>query len=470
MNESNWKKLFQSKKMVDSLTTKRVENYFDNIPSFKGDIGQSVISESRKLLSKQNPIQSARATQFDLSSDEIQAIVQRSQKGFQIIDIQPNALTRDQNFCVLPDERIIEIIGAQNEGNGAGATVDGQASTYSMVPYWRTVQLPITGNFLKIEFLPTIIQGTDTYYAPANNVQNAYYDAQNADATAQVDIAHRYAGSRVILLNFEDTTQKPILVDDGQIFKGYFTNVILTFKQLSPRIRVTVGFNTEIVTSRNNAPRNLHMWGTSGILDKNVFNPISFCITDRDVSGASSGLGIAISYGQTITKPLLQAYNNTYSGTNKYADGVSIVWISKWAFACFSQISPGSITGSASLEGELFIYDNNTSTYIKRLGTKIFEFGSDLNAGNNTLRDDSCFIEPIRVVLKPNQEIRAKFTYVNGFGAPPTPLIKFSLLGYSLGKLNGSGGTGLVTPFILDCKLTDNPYNSDLDYRFQPRT
>lgn len=441
---------------------------------YKGNSGVSPIADSRKVLSQS--VKPLGKTQFDLDTDQANAIIQRAQKGFQIIDIQPNALTRTENFCVLKDEQIIEIIGSQNEGASAGATVDSLTSNYSMVPYWRSVQLPIVGTYLKIEFLPTIFQGLDSFYAPANNIQNAYYDAQNCDSTFQMQDAHRYAGSRMILLNFEDISSKPILVEDGQEFFTPFTNIILTFKQLSPRIRITVGFNTSLRTSKDVSPKNLHMWGTSGLLDKNILNPSSFCITDRDIDAYSNGKGITVTaLDPVVTKTLISAYNNTYTGTNKMPDGVSVFWLTNFKMSIYPiGFAPGA-PEIRNLESELFIYDNNTTSLIKRVASKnstlILPYVGATTYYTVIKNDDSELGEPIRVVLKPNQELRIRVSLNNNYiGTSDTTYVKFSVSGYSLGRLVGSDAFGLVTPFNLNLKLTDNPYNSDFDYQYQPRT
>lgn len=482
MDKKTWEKLIQSQKLIDAEIEKekrRGGGFWTEIPSntFPGNRGYSPISVSRELLAKQNPIQSPKATQFDLSSDEIQGIIQKSQKGFQIIDIQPNVLSRTENFCVLTDDRLIELIGSQNEGAGSGATVDNQTSTYSTAPYWRSVQLPLQGNYLKIEYLPTIAQGVDCYYAPANNIQNAYYDAQNCDSTFQIQDAHRYAGSRMVLLNFEDVNQKPIIVEDGQEFFGYFTNVILTFKQLSPRIRVTVGFNTSIRNSKDNKPTNLHLWGTSGILDKNQLNPIPFCISEKDISSYSDGNGIEVQNGVTnpVEENLIWTNNNSYSGSNKYPNGVGVFWITDLDFSVW-QSNP-SITDSTVeyWDLELFIYDIGSASLIKRLACRTCGISQWYNAGFgsigvNYIKDNVSIKEPIRVVLKPNQALRMRLTSAFLNGGSTIRRGKFSMSGYSIGRLIGAGASGLNTPFNLNLKLTDNPYNSDFDYQYQPRT
>lgn len=406
-------------------------------------------------------------SQFDLSSDEIQSIIQTSQKGFRVIDINPNLLTREQNFCVYNQGDLNLFLGSEMTGVAAGYNqVDGNnTGNFTTAAYWRTVELPVQGNFLKIEYLPTRLNTSDYVYQPANSLITPYYDAQNCSSAFQPYLGHKYASDRMILLDFEETTTNPLIVKSGTCFRGYFTRLFLTIKQLSPRIRITVGFNSEIREDFEK-PRNLHLWNGHGLLENSYINPVPFCLSDRDDTTYTSGNGVPVAVGTDYEKNLITA---------QYADGVSkdggiaIGWITGFTFLPFWSTVLGGSSVQNCFDAELFIYDNGTTTNVKRLASQSC-FLNKIDPAMTMQSGHSGYTlsEPIRFTLKPNQSLRIRLSLCFG-SVTISPRIKFGVQGYMLGGIRGSGGLNNAFPFINDFMLTENPYPLDFDYLSSPR-
>lgn len=414
-------------------------------------------------------MESSLPKQHELEADQIEAIKQTNSKGFKIIDIDPNQLDRPTFAPPYSQELFYRMFGYEfsYEGNMArvdntGAVTPGQTSN----AYWRTVELDIPGNFLKIEFLPSrMAEGfplfagdmEDTFTATGGvtniNVQNNTWGSKSPNSTGS---------KRNVMLDFENPTETPILVRDGDCYQTYFSKVLITFKQMNVRIRITIGTNSQI-RSNYEKPTNLSLWSGEGFTRANQIHPTPFSITDHQVNN-SSYTGITV--GGSIVETALFMVDRTQAFTNNVGVGVlmvtgfsGLIWraVNDFDGVYDFELMIGTVNGVGTVTG----LDKRVAGF-----TCNFWRGS-AGFGSSQLSSALSFPEPIRVCLKSGQALilrivplfRSNTIDVNA---------KFECKGYCFGSLAGTGFGGDVVPFTLGAVFRDHPYPNDNDIRFYP--
>ena len=188
---------------------------------------------------------------YQLEAERLNAIQQQSSKGFQIIDINPGLLLSTENPLTLPYEFIFD---------GTNFLPD---QNMNFVKNFRSVNIPIAGNFLKIEYIFEINTGANISYSPIEAVGDptrlvpqaqVKYSEAFGTSLGEMDLItdqeyytlDNFARNKV-WLDFGPSTGKPHLIPtSGRIFKTYFNEVNVSLNIGAPKIRVTIGFNSEV--------------------------------------------------------------------------------------------------------------------------------------------------------------------------------------------------------------------------------
>lgn len=439
--------------------------------------------EIKKLSGASGKIEPPGKTDAALEAEKIIEIQRQNSKGFQVFDITPANVERMENFCVYDSDTILSIVGTQNTPLGSNSGViyydnpdvvfNPGGSEIMPQPYWRSVFIPITGTFLKVEYLhsqndlyagvtlPTRLeQRIENLSDPQNTNENTLYADEYFAANA-------FSSNKTILLDFTSTSQNPIQAKHGDVFKSYFDGVYITFKQNSPKIRITIGFNSEI-TSHDDRNKSLHMWDGEGLTNNSRINPVPFCITDRDVvSGNPFGLNISLSAGVQTVDCLIANPGEirTIFGTNYLPNGSAYLWINDFKTSIYStnemtygydvEIVYGLLGTTAS--GYVTGYSADrvlAKTFIQRSSVSGFAFYDGTNQN---------FSEPVRVSIRQGYGVFIRFTcvYVQ-ISVPGIPVFgKYSLNGYSMGGLYGSQAS--FNPFFVKRTYQDSIYPHDFD-------
>lgn len=420
-------------------------------------------------------------TSFKLESEKLEAIKQQSSKGFQVIDITPANVTREEAFCAYPGDVINQIIGVCPVSNinlvGSGDLfyddADGvfTSGTPVPVPYWRSVYLPIVGNFLKIEYLPSRI-GVDTDdIATSANDEGRIQDSSTPQDTNEPSFydfylpnspgyyhANKISSDRMILIDFNEPSTRPLIAKHGERFKNYFSGVWITFKANSPRIRVTIGFNSEISTV-DDRPKNLHLWRGHGVMNDSFVNPVPFSVSDFEADSSLSGLQM-----NSLIKEVC-LFANPIANAKWEQNGLSLLWLTGGSLNWLqnTDTTPDARMINVSLYvKKLGVAPNFTtgSVKLKRLMTRSICFTKNMTFSGT---GDLVIPEPIRIALRPDTGIFLRA--VISFGVDnPALFLKYSFDGYSLGPMQSyqpqlrNGG-----PQVPRYKLGENPYPIDLD-------
>lgn len=465
MDLSQWKKLFASTQQATGFTPAQIRK----------NSGQPMMPERIE------------ENAYELEAKKLEAIKQQSSKGFQIFDINPNNIEREDAFCAYPPDVMTTMIGTEsvNSISAAGAGdlyYDNSTGVFSngapvILPYWRSIYIPVAGNFLKVEYLPARI-GTDTgdfntnknsnqriqnSTEPQNTTEKDFYDFYAPFSPTYFN-ANKVASDRIIFLDFNEPTDKPIIIKHGERVKNYFNGVWLTFKQDSPRIRVTIGFNSEISTV-DDRPQNLHLWRGHGLMNDSFINPVPFCISNFEV---------ADTFGLQTTGPVIEhcIFANPTARSTWEQNGLSVFWITN--FLCdYLFASTDNL-----VSGVRFIL------YVKSLGTVASKFVTG-SVKIKKLLDRTVikqsqpgsvgmpnFIgEPLRVTLRRETGLFLRIIPQYGSGSSAQWTNYFTLEGYSMGPIQNyllSAESVPRNPFVTRYKLGENPYPIDLDDLYSP--
>jgi hypothetical protein len=433
-------------------------------------------AQIRKNSGQSLKVQSEDSEAFKLKAAEIIAIQQLNQKGLQVVDINTQVIERMENFCVYDGNLIQNLVGSENIMNVVQAPpnlvydfADPTALSVSagvVSPYWRSIYVPYTGNFLKVEYLNSriavdnsnlsaIVQGISDFSEPQDTSELGSFSSPSTYFAA-----NKLSSDRIIFLDFNNPTGNPIIAKHGDKFETYFSGFWLTFKQNSPRIRVTVGYNSK-TDSESVPPENLSLWNGYGLRNNSTINPIPFCITDCDIPNETGPALRTTGWPITATTTEYCLIANPAAVANWEVNGVSI---------CFINNFNASVLSTAATATNHFVV---AELYVKTLGTAVTNYltGSTkikrilsipmVMSAANYFSQGLDLAETLRVTLRKNTGLFIRVTRT----AAEDNILKFDLSGYSMGPLFY---TRLVSntqqaPFKPRYKYTENPYPIDLD-------
>lgn len=412
------------------------------------------------------------AVSHQLSADEIDAIRQSQSKGFQVIDIDPNALDKENYFCCYDDSTLSQIVGVPVNGYGIvpAVAVDSTSAPNpagSPRPYWRTVEFSNPGTFLMVKFLPVrALPGRTSSTSPDENPYAG--EPQNTDMSDASDqffgnVGHT-AGGRTVLIDFEKPSKSPLLASDGTCFKSFFSSFFVTFKQMNVRIRLIVGYNSEI-SETEKKEETLHMFGGQGLTKGSPVHPVNFCFTDHDLTpGTFEGINPpnALTYGLLLWCP--PRFNNSVAPA-----GLGLVYLT--GLTCHGYLRSGiPTTVPDGFEFEVLQVKLdallNVVSVIKKFTSTVAHFQFP---GGGPMMSEQNFTAPIRVNLRPFEGLAIR-TIPLHVSDGVDRRIKFSLRGYGFGSFIGTPSTvPAVAPFQINYFFKENPFPQDVDTVDLPR-
>lgn len=380
---------------------------------------------------------------FELDNERLFAIQQKRTRPLQVIDINPGLLDPIANAFSLPFESIFD--GANFIPNQNG----------SLSANWRTVNIPIAGNFVKIEFIyenngqanrkndANIANNSIPPYPFAQlKYSSAIVSGNELDLTTGQSISSFDSFARTkVFLNFSSLADKPhIITKSGDSFDTYFSELNLTLNIGSPKIRVTIGFNSTKSDGPSNAEVNSKFAITgAGRLFNEIDTVLSpFCITEVD-NGDSSTININGRKITNIGTTGFQIIKNSafgIGGTNAPVMGYSVFWITKIYFR-ISQNAPNASDTVNSLTVKFFV-SNGTSTR-KRVHSFRMFVGEIARSVSGTIFSKSDYThaptEAIRVVLPAGHTFSVEIdSNTSSSDINIVNSVSYAIDGYSLGE------------------------------------
>lgn len=419
--------------------------------------------------------QKSDATVNQINAEEINAIKQQQIRPFRVIDIDPNSLDKEGFWSVYGDDVLSRMFGPTQNGFGiAGVRIDNEGAGTILgrpSPYYRTIQLDIPGDYLKVEFLPARSQGQGRYVETSvleNPVNTIPQNTNLTENSGQFFGMAEAAGGRQILVDFETVSATPILAEDGDEFKNYFSTVFLTFQQLNVRIRVTIGYGAE-VRSKNYKETNLYMFGGRGLTTKSPIHPIAFCLTDREAD-PTTVQGVLMTAG--FTQNLLFNIDRPAPATPGTGYGNAIFYITGFNGMLIQSTAIGGSYGVYDIEllqcGIDLVY--NPTNVIKRI-TKMTLISNSQAANADSSNGNfvtKCFTQPIRVNLRPMECLALRWTQLTS--GSNSSRLKFEIEGYSFGTMVSSALDGSTScPMFFNTMFSENPFPQDMDTQDLPR-
>lgn len=416
------------------------------------------------------PLQPTPPNPYDRSADEIISIYRKNSRPFKIIDINPFSTDQDNFRCQVKGEYIRELIGI--EGNDT-LTTNGDNDDSNFLPFWRTVEIDMIGTSLHIEYLPA----RDNDESPLNaggslpNLGPPIPDQTGlSNGLNDRGVSIKHASDRMILLNFDDVIDPPHIGSDGKKFKLPFNKIFVTFKTNSPRIRLTVGFNTEIVspTDHQVIMNDPSMAPGHGIWKDAFLHCTPFSVNTGAILTTAS-LGFFDATGGSVDARDL-GYITT-SATLPYSQnnaGVAVGWITS-----ITVTLQGSTSSAFSPVYAACIYVTNGG------GQKVLKYfpiqpvQQSLGVLAYTIASETYVVPmalPMRFCIKHGEYLRAKFYTLNG----PATTYSIALDGYVYGR-SQIGASRVdpvtnavnVTPLNIIDRLSEHPFPLD-DYNFSP--
>lgn len=408
---------------------------------------------------------------YQLEAERLNAIQQQSSKGFQIIDINPGLLLSTENPLTLPYEFIFD---------GTNFLPD---QNMNFVKNFRSVNIPIAGNFLKIEYIFEINTGANISYSPIEAVGDptrlvpqaqVKYSEAFGTSLGEMDLItdqeyytlDNFARNKV-WLDFGPSTGKPHLIPtSGRIFKTYFNEVNVSLNIGAPKIRVTIGFNSEVYEASSSGAVNSRLaLSGAGRLFNDIDQVLSpFCLNDleftqgvsrvyRGIPCVGAGVPAQASYN------ILANYGYIPQGATtdlQSSYGYSVIFISRIRF-CFTFTT--ALTVGQYVRANLNIKNMFYPTIGIQTQTKtVHNFKvSTINSSEYILEPS----EPIRVVIPASSALY--LTIDQDFTAAMIGNFSYSIDGYSLGEIVR---TTLPSGYILAVTskfITDATFISDLN-------
>lgn len=443
-----------------------VDTFFDWVnESIDGRYSTLDAQRARMLAESPNLNIKALDDGYAIEAEKLLAIQQKSSRGFKIYDINPGLLPELEYPLSLPYEFIFDGTNFIPEQNG------------SLGKNFRTVEIPIAGNFCKVEFiyenngfnnlsyttnfplLPIVpnrlVPSAKIKYQSVFPGANGENDLVSGQQVYSYDI---YARNKVFV-NFGDSTDKPHIVPSGgRTFKTYFNSVSVTLNIGSPKVRITIGYNSEVYDSNSNAGsinQKMAITGAARIFQDidTTLNP--FCVSDLDADPFASIFGQQLLFApMTLTRfnyPIIQ--NLGYSapnGVDTESYGYAVFFITR-IYVNF--IIGNTLTSTDSVRFDFGVKNLTfpTSLGITQIKT-VHNFKFDLTKSSYVFEPE----EPIRVVVPATNAFCLSVS--GSFTNSQSARLSYSIDGYSLGEIlnpstnnpNVFGGNPVFSKFVTD--------------------
>ena len=409
---------------------------------------------------------------YQLEVERLNAIQQRSSRGFTIIDINPGLLTNDENPLTLPYEFLFDgtnFIPDQNQ---------------NFIKNFRSVNIAIAGTFVRVEYIyennslanmrsPFPSSVPNETYVPYATIKYGEAFPTNLESfnrvTGQTDYTLDNFARNKVYLDFGASSGKPHLIPtSGRTFKTYFDEFNIHLNIGSPKIRITVGFNSEIYDSSNVSAINsrLGLMGAGRLFADSDTTLVPFCVTDRqDDSSASVGgargefvvypAAAAVGRETPIISNFGYLYNLSSPAVQEY--GYSVLWITSVSVSI--NILSGTTVSIADylrftlkVQGRSLPISGGVYQEVN-LFDKMLQINKEQTIAVN-------FAEPIRIII-PAGACLTRTTnalFLNG----ATTWISYSITGYSLGQILRPEIFG--TRYSLTSKfITDSTFLGDMN-------
>lgn len=438
-----------------------LSSLFDNLFGWIDEVDKyRSLEHSQDLLVKEDPSYDIKKLNdgYDLEVERLNAIRQRSSRGFTIIDINPGLLSEQDYPLNIPYEFIFD---------GTNFIPD---QDDSLIKNFRSVPIDIAGDFVKVEYIyenNTRANRSNTNSRPKASIKyqqalkntsvvngQIIYSENNLSTGYQDYYFDSFARNKVFL-GFGDTSQKPhIISKSGDYFKTYFSSLVLSLNIGAPKIRITIGFNSEKYDGPSDGPLNsqLEMLGLGRLFRESdsILNEFNF--QWGDIPGTYDPAGLVVTATNVLSYTNLNIlYNTGYNTVGGLVSmGYSVIWITTIQFTTNRTTAANAFTQFNLFIGSVASPTNSNS--IRVYGAKL-----DLINGSTQQQEkhEISFSRPIRVVIPSDNALYMSLGYQASVNT--NLLLTYSITGYSYGSLikQNLGASNIISTskFITDSTL-----------------
>lgn len=384
-------------------------------------------------------------------AEEIAAIIQNRTRAFNAFDITPSLLTANQFAPVISNADIFGKVGYEDDAYTLGA---------SQIQGWRTVEIPSSGTFLKIDFLPAPVNlqfNPSGAPNPENYRKPLYFPTQGLGETT-----FSHAANQCVLIQFDDPKAPLILARHGDSFKIPFEKVYVTCKMNLPRFSVITGYNAEIFADQSRTAINASLaYGPGhGIWE----NPHRHCVpfsVSSDYPSSTTGTIQTLNGGASYSK----IFFDQEQANQTVPLGFGVGWITG------VNIFLGVALASTSTSGIFKIGVGNTTFGMRKVLYSVpYLFQATTSGIVRNMVITKSFPIPIRFVLEVlaagaagnfNTQLMVQIT--NNEAAGNVLNFMYSFEGYSYGNLYNVDDTNAAnpkTPLRMEA-VTSHPFPLD---------
>lgn len=371
---------------------------------------------------------------YEQDVDKLRGITQGGQRPFVAVEVDPVAL-----FAQAPA--------------GTRATIDPQylIQLFGRDPNidndWISKEFQLAGNFLKVSFLPS--RNNQTQTALSTNTANAIKDNSLAVTGSGAGTSSM---SRVLILHFDDQKDTPHLLGDGDIFYlPQFSKIIVTFGPNSPRVRLLAGYNAAVLKNDDNQ-RSLNAQPSFGpgfgLWENPSYHCTPFAI-NQNLSAGQASAAVALANNATNNTDLIvQTGVLANQGTQGF--GVAPIWITNVDVTVKQNVVGKDVNVQASL-----IVRDSSGALVRTLDVIQLQNANTLATGTTSDFRSKQYTLPIRASLRAGDKLTMRI--VNG---DVTNAINtfWTITGFAYGQIwTASAGTAFhITP-----QLSEHPFPGD---------
>lgn len=318
-----------------------------------------------------------------LSYDQFVALAQKRDRGLQIFDVNPSQLTASNFQSQVPLSTIYDKIGYTGDGDGSG-----YGGSFDTDTAWRTVAIPLPGNFLKFEYLQSQLN------VPDSSVLNAFFKEPNYDFTFGASTKRAVIPSKIVFIQFDDPNGPLHVLKNGDVFKTAYNAIFITTKTINSRFSIVIGRDSEIISSpERHMLADMAMGPGYGLWEAPHRHCVPFCIAQKDQTPSGVVTPLAGSLTKTLFTPVI---SSSFIGAD-HVKGAAVLWITNIQFTAM----PASTNTNVVAQFILYIGgDVNDGFAVKKLIATVPIMAPKVATGGlSGGQGYVSFSPPIRVVL-----------------------------------------------------------------------
>ena len=357
---------------------------------------------------------------FYQRSDDVNRLVELTPQPFQTIDVNPaDFILAFDNRCVIDQGTLSSLFGQ----DGASGSVIDQGGP------WRTVQVNITGTFLKFEYSqagrnPVVVTAANR--SPTATQIASFFPYLSGNATNPGNYSQN--SERNYVIQFGSTKSPVITVRDGDCFNCPFQTVYISFKTLAAPFRLTIGNNSNIKSNSDHRVMNSNIaFGPGcGLWENSNYHAVPFCFTPDNYQNTTWAPDRTLNNATAIWNMITNDPAAASALGIKCPTGTAILWVT--SFIAWSR-------GDNAVTTVRWVLNKSNSAGVNQTIFEAATSGGASNVSTLFVNDRVTFTPaiPVRVLLRQGEVFSL---LANNTTAANQGFISWTVNGYIVGGLS----------------------------------